>query len=295
MDPHDDVAVTRTLLSAHDPRAGTVVVHPTPGSRSMNVLTCDLLAALGCPTRWTAPEKTHPGLRDLSAAAAWIHADRITHLVVLRAHLLPGAFWDLLLQLREHTGMDLVMVCHHRDIPEDAAELLRGVDHQVSTHLQQDLPTRPPAPASRTGRQQGLPSLGLSVRTARRIRTGLTSPPHAAALALSLFTGLWAPTVAAIPVAGLSPDADTVTIPTPRPRGIWQPRPPDVVVAVPAPARPLLRAARFFKLLHGATGANSLTLVGTNTRDKVHIRTLTHTAQACSLTLPTQQAPTTSA
>lgn len=138
--------------------------------------------------------------------------------------------------------------------------------------------------------QPGLRSLGLSVHTARRIRSILTSPPHAAALALSLFTGLWAPAVAAISVAGLSVDADTVAVPVPRRPGIWHPPPPDVLVAVPVPARPLLRAARFFKLLHGATaGTHSLTLIGTNTRDKVHIRTLTRTALACGLTLPAQQ------
>ncbi|MFE2094768.1 hypothetical protein [Streptomyces sp. NPDC059460] len=65
-------------------------------------------------------------------AAAWILATPITHLTLLRAHLLtPHRFRDLL-ALRRRTGVRLVLVCHHRAMRAFLERELRQVDHRVA-------------------------------------------------------------------------------------------------------------------------------------------------------------------
>ncbi|MFJ3794614.1 hypothetical protein [Kitasatospora sp. NPDC090091] len=49
LDPFDDALHTRAALAAHDPAAGRLTVHPTPGTDSTVCLAYDVLAALGKP------------------------------------------------------------------------------------------------------------------------------------------------------------------------------------------------------------------------------------------------------
>ena len=133
LDPHDDAAVTAALLAAHDPAAGRVTVHPTPATSSPAALACDLLAALGRPVTRLAEEHVSGTAPAWQAAAAWVAADQIGQLAVLRAHRLALAGWQRLLELRRATGTRLVMAWHDRALSRDVTRLLADVPHQVST------------------------------------------------------------------------------------------------------------------------------------------------------------------
>ncbi|MEJ8632041.1 hypothetical protein WKI67_00825, partial [Streptomyces sp. MS2.AVA.5] len=68
----------------------------------------------------------------MAIAAAWILATPITHLTLLRAHLLtPHRFRDLL-ALRRRTGVLLVLVCHHRAMRAFLERGLRQVEHRIA-------------------------------------------------------------------------------------------------------------------------------------------------------------------
>lgn len=98
-DPLDDATVTGTLLTRHNPAAGVIVVHPTPGRTSETTLAMDLMDALGHPTGRLADERIG-GLETLwTAVTAWCDGAAITHLVVLRAHLLSTRQHERLLVL----------------------------------------------------------------------------------------------------------------------------------------------------------------------------------------------------
>src|SRR6476661_1359130 len=90
MDPTDDVRVTAGLLARHNPSRGRVVVHPTPAPPRDHVLAHDVLAALGRPVNRIDAEHLGPAKRAWAAAAAWMLAERIHDLVVLRADRLPA-------------------------------------------------------------------------------------------------------------------------------------------------------------------------------------------------------------
>jgi hypothetical protein len=112
LDPCDDAAVTKLLLAAHWPAAGRVTVHPTPSTAAPSALACDVLGALGRPVTRLAEEKISGGIPAWQAAAAWVRAEQIEQVVVLRAHRLAAAGWYRLLELRARTGVALVMVWH---------------------------------------------------------------------------------------------------------------------------------------------------------------------------------------
>ena len=133
LDPHDDADVTAALLAAHDPAAGRVTVHPTPAISSPSALACDLLAALGRPVTRLAEEHVSGTAPAWQAAAAWVAADQIGQLAVLRAHRLGLAGWQRLLELRRATGTRLVLAWHDRALSQDVTRLLADVPHQVST------------------------------------------------------------------------------------------------------------------------------------------------------------------
>jgi hypothetical protein len=129
LDEYDDVAHTRAALAAHDPAAGCVTVHPTPGTDSGVCLAYDLLAALGKPVPVT-------GYRRLDVeppwamAAAWVLANGVTRLTVLRAHLLHRDRVEDLLTLRSRTGVRLVLVCHRRGVPAAVERALAPVGYR---------------------------------------------------------------------------------------------------------------------------------------------------------------------
>lgn len=135
LDPDDEVRITRGLLDAHDPVAGVVVVHPTPGSSGASALGADVVAALGRSAARLQYERISGGDAVWHALASWLIADQITHLVVLRAHRLRAPQRARLLQLRWLTGVHLVLVWHAR--PGDLATALdlAGIAHRVSADL----------------------------------------------------------------------------------------------------------------------------------------------------------------
>src|SRR5512142_2871159 len=113
LDPGDDVAITRGLMACHNPGAGVVVVHPTPAVRDLVSLGQDVLAALGGPVNTFGEERMSRGAKTIwRAAAAWLRADGIEQLVVLRAHRLQLNSWLALTGLLSATRVRLLLVCH---------------------------------------------------------------------------------------------------------------------------------------------------------------------------------------
>ncbi|WP_431972601.1 hypothetical protein [Nocardia sp. bgisy134] len=108
-DPSDDARVTHALLGAHDLAHGVITVHPTPTAVSGSALAADTLAALGCCLARASTEQVATTDAASRAVLAWIHADRIRHLVVLRAHTLTADQLAWLLRLRRSSSVRLVL------------------------------------------------------------------------------------------------------------------------------------------------------------------------------------------
>lgn len=140
-DRFDDLPHTLTALEAHDPDQGRITLHPTPGTDSLTALAWDILAALGKPPPLTC-YRLHDTDAPWAITAAWTLASGITHLTVLRAHLLTTARLNALLTLRDRTGLRLALVCHQRRIPTALERALRTVPHRIA-----DATAALPAPA----------------------------------------------------------------------------------------------------------------------------------------------------
>ncbi|MEU3050351.1 hypothetical protein ABZ705_28255 [Streptomyces sp. NPDC006984] len=166
LDPGDDAAITRAALAAHDPVAGCVTVHPTPGTTSDRYFAHDLLAALGKPAHL-------PGFADSrapvwEAAIAWMAAIPARRLTVVRAHLLTRTRLQRLLDLQAYTGAHLVLVCHRSRPTAALRDALTDRRHTL-THAQAagDLlaaalapgPGRPAAPPRAVDRWITVPAL----------------------------------------------------------------------------------------------------------------------------------------
>ncbi len=152
-DPGDDVAVTHGLLAVHDPAAGVVVVHPTPGNHVARLLAADILHALGRRVARLAAERISGPDVVWHVVAAWIDAERIDHLIVLRTDRLSGEQRLRLLQLRWLTGVRLVLVWHTGPAPTGRDLDLAGLPHEITTDLAGLLaalkvPARPPGEAN---------------------------------------------------------------------------------------------------------------------------------------------------
>ncbi|MDH6580727.1 hypothetical protein [Kitasatospora sp. MAP5-34] len=155
LDPHDDLPHTRTAQAAHDPATGRATVHPTIGTDSTVCLAYDILAALGKPVPVTGYSRLDP-VPPWAIAAAWILATPITHLTVLRAHLLTSRRLDDLLTLRERTGVHLALVCHRRRPTPTLERTLAATNHRLAdaaAHLPGTDPTNSPHP--RPGPRRG--------------------------------------------------------------------------------------------------------------------------------------------
>ncbi|MDQ1246819.1 MAG: hypothetical protein QG597_1187 [Actinomycetota bacterium] len=144
VDADDDATLTRALLTTHDLERGYVVVHPTPGYRSTMVLAADVLVALG-HSPVLQPYEQRETVRG--PAAAWAHAQQVTHLVVLRAHLLTLAAWQMMTDLARTAGAGLVMVCHTYlvQLHPSITAFLTYTPHQVVTKVTAVLPDAGPA------------------------------------------------------------------------------------------------------------------------------------------------------
>jgi hypothetical protein len=148
VDPEDNAAVTAALLDSHDPAAGCVVVHPTPAVSGSSALARDVLAALGRPVAQLASERISTAGAAFKAAAAWMIADGIGCLIVLRAHLLSPGGWEHLIEAARCAGVRLVLVRHGPDRRCEPGRLLAGVEHHLTKDLGEVLPVRtaPPSP-----------------------------------------------------------------------------------------------------------------------------------------------------
>ncbi|HEY6793467.1 MAG TPA: hypothetical protein VI248_02155 [Kineosporiaceae bacterium] len=131
LDPHDDVAVTVGLLERHDPDGGLVVVHPTPAVSGLASAAHDVLAGLGRAVNRLTAERLSGEHRAWRAVEAWLTADEIEHLVVLRADRLLPAVWERLMQACHRSGAGLLLVVHVPVIPAALAAVLAGTGHRT--------------------------------------------------------------------------------------------------------------------------------------------------------------------
>ncbi|MFE0858807.1 hypothetical protein [Streptomyces mutabilis] len=181
IDPHDDVVHTRAALASHAPHHGRLTVHPTPGVDAALALAYDILAALGKPVPLTGYRPADPA-PAWSLAAAWILATPITHLTLLRAHLLtPHRFKDLL-TLRRRTGIRLTLVCHRRKMRPFLERELRQVEHHIA-EASALLPETEPAPLSPLPAARPLANrwISLPALTTLKAFDEATGPCHCAA------------------------------------------------------------------------------------------------------------------
>ena len=142
LDPGDEVRVSVGLLERHDPAGGLVVVHPTPGLSSPAAIAHDVLAALGRSIRRLKAERLVGSTQAGRAVVAWLVADQIEDLVVLRADRLSAVGWNWLLAVCQRTGTRLLLICHAQAVPPALADVLEGATHEIVTDLHRALPDR---------------------------------------------------------------------------------------------------------------------------------------------------------
>ena len=164
MDPYDSYLHTLAALDGHRPQQGQVTVHPTPATKSVACLAYDVLAALGKPAPLTCYRQQDTAA-PWALAAAWILATGVTHLTVLRAHLLSAARLQALLDLRDRTGVRLVLICHQHRVPTPLERALRPVAHHRAEAVavlpgpREPAPELPAALRPLAGRWLNLPAL----------------------------------------------------------------------------------------------------------------------------------------
>lgn len=173
LDPGDDVQVTAALLGWHQPDAGRVCVHPTPGATAIAALAHDVLGAIGRPVHRISAEKLAGVAPAWRAVAGWVVADRIEHLVVLRADRLAAAGWSRLLDLAGRTGIQLTLICHRQQIPRGLTPVLATVEHRIGRACPQGLPAHQREAAQQHTAQpfsdrEPLPRVGYPVTSWRR-------------------------------------------------------------------------------------------------------------------------------
>jgi len=149
LDPGDDMQVSVGLLERHDPARGHVVVHPTPGARSLQAFAHDVLGALGRAVNRLEAEQLAGPAAAWRAVTAWMVTSQTGELVVLRADRLRAGVWARLLELGRETGTRLLLVCHAPQIPAQLAAVLAGTGHQVLTGVPQFLDSRSAYPHPR--------------------------------------------------------------------------------------------------------------------------------------------------
>ncbi|MEU2995723.1 hypothetical protein ABZ772_36645 [Streptomyces griseoincarnatus] len=133
-DPGDDYAFMAAALAAHTPQAGRITVHPTPVASAPASLAHDLLRSMG-------KHLPHDGSPEVvgwaaqaeiawRAAAAWMSALRIGHVVVTRTHRISSRHFEHLFALRELTGMRLTLLCHG-PVPPALSAVLPALAHEA--------------------------------------------------------------------------------------------------------------------------------------------------------------------
>ncbi|MFD6413982.1 hypothetical protein [Nocardia asteroides] len=294
LDPYDDVVHTRAALASHAPQHGRLTVHPTPGTDAALALAYDVLAALGKPVPLAGYRPLDPGPAWL-IAAAWILATPITHLTLLRAHLLtPHRFRDLL-TLRRRTGVRLILVCHHRAmrafLERQASRAGRPLANRwislpalttLKTHDDTTGPCRCAAPMAAD--QDFFPPVmppTTETEVAWRLHHATAHPHLSAQLAAAAFTAASPTQLNTVHVRDLGPDASTVTL---HDHGL---RRGCMTHSVPLWARPLLRASAFlWSLGEGTSGVLFSDQLGSE-----GLPSLTAFAEQCKLRPPQPPRP----
>jgi hypothetical protein len=259
-DRFDDLPHTLAALDAHDPDQGRITVHPTPGTDSLTALAWDVLAALGKPTPLTC-YFIHDTDAPWAIAAAWALACEITHLTVLRAHLLTDAHLGALLALRNRTGLRLAVVCHQRRIPTVLERALRTVPHRIA-----DATAALPGPAP--GRLKTSAPIAPAV--------AVPSPPTRP------LAGRWLNLPALTTLAAIDGDEPLCrcTTPTAEQRGFYPPLLPTLTAAEVAYR---LRTATAHPHLAAALATACFTAASTTQLDTVHLTDLAPGAEAITL------------
>ncbi|MGW0827189.1 hypothetical protein [Streptomyces sp. NPDC002845] len=136
-DPGDDYAFMAAALAAHTPASGRITVHPTPVAGAPASLAHDLLRSMGkhLPHDGSPEAVGWAAQAEIAwrAAAAWMSALRIGHVVVTRTHRISSRHFEHLFALRELTGMRLTLLCHGPVPPALAAALPVLAHEQVHT------------------------------------------------------------------------------------------------------------------------------------------------------------------
>ncbi|WP_369394889.1 hypothetical protein AB5J72_51010 [Streptomyces sp. CG1] len=148
VDRADDVRYTRTVLAAHHPTAGRVVIHPTVGGGD-RLLWHDVLNAVADGKPLRAPScaaRGNASAQERSAHAA-LKAAAVHRMTVLRAHRIGLGVWADLMALHHATGTDVTVV-HHAELPVDLVHLLRHCHHRILTTYTAVRALHPPAGTS---------------------------------------------------------------------------------------------------------------------------------------------------
>ncbi|GAA4980531.1 hypothetical protein GCM10025734_83940 [Kitasatospora paranensis] len=230
LDRGDDARFTAAALAASRPRAGCITIHPTVGTARTDVLLHDHLTALG---RSVVNLRTQ-GLAQEAAAEravrAWMWAEGIRHVIVLRSHL-PRLRLHYLLDLHAATGAALTVVWHAPALGRDLERLLNSVNHRVvdTLHAAREAfhtpfvracrcPGRPPrARILIPGWDTPVAALPPAV-VLERIRRHIPHPLYAAALTAAWTTGASPHLLRGARLQDLTPAATHW-------RCRWQPRP----------------------------------------------------------------------
>ncbi|MEU5798722.1 hypothetical protein ABZ800_35145 [Streptomyces sp. NPDC047813] len=133
-DRSDDYAFMAVALAAHSPQAGRITVHPTPVAGAPASLAHDVLRSMG---KHLLPDGSPEAVGWAAqaeiawrAAAAWMSALRIGHVVVTRAHRISSRHFEHLFALRELTGMRLTLLCHG-PVPSALAAVLSALEYET--------------------------------------------------------------------------------------------------------------------------------------------------------------------
>ena len=94
------------LLERHDPARGQVVVHPTPGARSLQAFAHDVLDARGRAVNRLDAEQLAGPAAAWRAVTAWMVTGQTRELVVLRADRLTASVWARVLELGREAGLE---------------------------------------------------------------------------------------------------------------------------------------------------------------------------------------------
>jgi len=188
-DPVDDPEITHTALAAHDVRRGQIVVHPTVGARTPSFLAADILTALGARIGQDTAGAQHLGTPDaiFAAAAAWLLADGVDLVIVLRAHRLTEHSRHWLEKLAVAAQLRVIAVWHDRR-PLSWAEAFGAAPYMI--HETDDLNAAfigahlrpvpgPELPAEHLPNLAAMPRTGLACFRAQA-RRELTSAQFAA-------------------------------------------------------------------------------------------------------------------